>query len=127
MPTPVMPEHIESKATSLRRAATALLCFGMICARPCPSSWGAWLAIVAAITVLCSSTGKLVKCRSRFARFLSVFVAIFAGYAFVSLVLSLRAGTPLQISAKVHEQCIEMPAETFAWAKHMVVEHEHLH
>lgn len=61
------------------------------------------------------------------ARFLSVFVAIFAGYTLVSLVLSLRTGMPLQISAKVHGQCIEMPAETFAWAKHMVVEHEHLH
>jgi len=64
-----------------------------VCARPCPSSWYAWLAVAAAVAVLCSSGDKLL-CRSRFARFLSAVVAIFAGHAFVSLVLSLRADEP---------------------------------
>jgi len=114
---------LESKATSLRRAATALLVFGMLCARPCPSSWGAWLAMVAGVTVLCASRGKLL-CRSRFARFLSVFAAVFAGYTVVSIILSLRAGKPEEISDKVHSHCMGLPADTFTYMQHKIAEHK---
>jgi len=116
-------DALEAKATSLRRAATALLFFGMICARPCPSAWGAWLAIMSGIAVLCSSGPKLL-CRTRFSRFLAVFTAIFAGITLVSLIQSYRAGVPLQIAAKFHEQCDHMPSQTFEWTKTMVVEHK---
>jgi len=95
-----------------------------VCARPCPSSWYAWLAVAAAVAVLCSSGDKLL-CRSRFARFLSAVVAIFAGHAFVSLVLSLRADEPVQIAAKVEGYCLEMPADTFTWAR-QAIEHRQL-
>jgi len=116
-------DALEAKATSLRRAATALLFFGMICARPCPSAWGAWLAIMSGIAVLCSSGPKLL-CRTRFSRFLAVFTAIFAGITLVSLIQSYRAGMPLQIAAKFHQQCDSMPKTTFEWTKSMVVEHK---
>lgn len=116
---------LEVKATSLRRAATALLFFGMMCARPCPSSWGAWLAIVGACAVLCSSGPKLL-CRSRVARFTAFFTAIFAAITIFSLVQSFRAGMPLHVSATVHEHCDHMPKETFVWAKAMLVEHPKL-
>merc|ERR1719164_149405 len=106
------------KATALRRAATALLVFGMVCARPCPSSWGAWLATLGAIAVLCSSANKLL-CRARMARACALFAAIFAGYTFVSLLVSFHAGMPMQFASKVHDQCVTMPAETFTWAHHV--------
>merc|ERR1719440_383817 len=112
-------EAIEPKATSLRRAATALFFFGVICARPCPCSWGAWLAIAAAFSVLCASR-KTLLCRARVARALSFFAAIFAIYIAVKNTTSFRAGTPLQMSVKVHEQCTDMPPETFKY----VVEHK---
>lgn len=118
-----MQDTLDAKATSLRRAATALLLFSIICARPCPSSWGAWLGMIAAISVLCAS-GKKLLCRSRSARFLSFFVAIFAGYTVVSLIISYRAGMPKQMSEKfVLESCMEMPADTFVWARSKLVEH----
>merc|ERR1719198_2251988 len=77
-----------------------------------------------AVAVLCSSRSKLIKCGSRFARFVSVFAAIFAGITLVSLVVSFRAGMPQHVAAKVGSQCVEMPAETFAWAHHVVDEHQ---
>jgi len=118
---------LESKAVSLVRASVALLVFSMLCMRPCPlSSWGAWLGIVAAIAVLCSSPKQLI-CRSRCARFLSFFTAIFAGVAVYHLVVSFRAGMPLQIADKVHDKCMEMPADTYTWAQHELVEHTRFH
>merc|ERR1719235_1512256 len=75
-PTTTSHDVLEGKATSLRRAATALLVFGMMCARPCPHSWGAWLAMIAAVSVLCASEKKIL-CRARFARLLSIFAAVF--------------------------------------------------
>merc|ERR1719440_526496 len=116
--TPGAHEMLEVKATSL-------LFFGMVCARPCPSSWGAWLAIVSGIAILCSSNQKLL-CRSRFSRLLAVFTAIFAGYTLLTLIQKSYAGMPLQLAAKVHDQCDLMPKDTFAWAKDAVVEHKHL-
>jgi len=113
---------LEVNSTSLRRAATALFFFGMLCARPCPSSWGAWLAMIGAGVVLCSSQSKIL-CRARCARFLSIFAAIFAGHKVVSLVLSFRAGMPLQISDTVHTECVGMPAATFAYVQHKLVDH----
>merc|ERR1719399_2720346 len=94
----------------------------MLCARPCPSSWGAWLAVMAAIAVLCSS-GERLLCRSRFARFLSFFAALFSVFTFVSLIVSFRAGMPMQVSAKVHGLCVDAPAETFTWAQRIVDTH----
>merc|ERR1719198_1045560 len=117
---------ITTKEVSLRRAAVALLIFGMACARPCPSSWGAWLGMTAAVALLCSSPAKLL-CRSRFARFLSFFVAIFAGVTVVSLVLSYRNGEPMQISDKVHVQCMDVPSGAFAWSQHKLVVHHTFH
>jgi len=116
VPSSCWAEIAAPKAAALRRAATAMLIFGMLCARPCPSSWGAWLACVAAISVLCAQPSKLL-CRSRLVRLLSIFVAIFAGYTAMSLVVSFRAGMPLQISTKVHAECVDMPSDTFAWAQ----------
>jgi len=115
-------DTVETKATSLRRAATALLVFSMFCARPCPSSWGAWLGMISAVSVLCASGNQLL-CRSRFARFVSVFVAVFAGYTVVSLIISYRAGSPVQMSNKlVLKPCVTMPADTFSWGSHKLVE-----
>jgi len=121
------PDVLEAKATSLRRAATALLVFSMLCARPCPSSWGAWLGIAAAIAVLCSTSRTKLLCRSRFARFLSFLAAIFAFYQFVTLAISFHGGLPLQIANKVHGECLEVPGETFTWMKHKLAEHKHVH
>jgi len=120
-PSTTNRDALEAKATSLRRAATALLVFGMICARPCPSSWGAWLAMASGISVLCSN--KLL-CRARFARLLSFIVAIFAGYMVITLVVSFRSGKPQQMSTFAHEQCMDLPEETFAYVKNRLVEHK---
>merc|ERR1719231_1282586 len=117
-PTMTKTDVLEPRATSLRRAATALLFFGMLCARPCPmSSWGAWLAIVGSVAVLCASQ-KTILCRARVGRFL----AFFAAYSVFTLVASFRGGMPLQIADKFHQQCMEVPEETFAYVQHKIVE-----
>jgi len=116
---------LDRNTSSLRCAATALLVFSLFCVRPCPSSWAALLGVLAAVLVLCSTSRK-VLCRSRFARFLSFVVLIFAGYRVISLTVSYRAGMPLHVSEKVHEQCIEIPTDTFAWAHKQLMEHNGL-
>jgi len=126
VPSTARLDVLEVKTTLLRRAATALFFFGMICARPCPSSWGAWAGIIAAVLILCSSSNKIL-CRARVARLLSVLAAVFAAHTAVSLVISFHAGMPVQIADKVHGQCMDVPADTFAWAQHKLVEHDRFH
>jgi len=124
-PATTTHDVLEPKATSLRRAATALFFFGMLCARPCPSSWGAWLAMFGSVAVLCASQ-KTILCRSRFARALSFFAAIFAAYSFVTFFLSIREVKPQQIADKFQAGCMDLPEETFAYVQHKVVEHKFL-
>jgi len=125
MPADELKTNYEMKATSLRRAAVALLFFSVLCSRPCPSSMFAWLGVIAAFSVLCASPDKLL-CRARFARFMSAFVAFFAGYRLVVLVLSINAGKPLELSETVNRHCIDMPADTFQWGLQMLEKHKHV-
>merc|ERR1719240_1818779 len=75
------------------------------------------------MTVLCASNHKIL-CRARVARFFAAIVAIFAGIAFVKLVMSINAGSPQHFGDKVRGQCLTMPADTFKWGQQMIVEHK---
>lgn len=115
----------EEKASALRRAATALLLFSVLCMRPCPlSSVFSWLGVIAAISVLCATPKKLL-CRARVARFLAAIVAIFAVCQLVGVTSSITS-MPLRISETVDEQCVKAPAETFEWGQQMISERKHL-
>jgi len=115
-----MKAKYETKATALRRAATALLIFSIMCSRPWPSI--GWLGSFAAIPVLCASSTKLL-CRARCARFLSAILAILAGYKIMTVAMSIRTGMPQRVADEVHNVCVTMPAETFQWGQAMVNEH----
>lgn len=103
----------DAKATSLRRACTALLFFSVLCARPWPSA--GWLGLVASASVLCAASNRLL-CRARVTRFLSALVAIFAGITFVTLMLSAHADKPQRIGDAFAGHCASMPVDTFQWA-----------
>merc|ERR1719502_2349384 len=81
----------DARATSLRRAATALLFFSIVSSRPWPSA--GWLGVVAAVSVLCASSQR-IACRARIARALSAFVAIFACITLWHLTTSIHADKP---------------------------------
>lgn len=123
MPTTVMSDEkmaqFEAAKDSLRTACTALLMFAMLCSRPWPNA--GWLGVFAAVSVLCSSTHKLLW-RARVARFCSAVVAIFAGIAFITLVTSIN-NMPQHVSEKVHTLCNAMPADTFQWGHTLLNEH----
>jgi len=110
----------ETKATSLRRACTALLFFSVLCARPWPSI--TWLGVLAAVSVLCAAPHKLL-CRTRFTRFLSAVVAVFAAYSFIRL-LAFKADTPQRAGEWTHDACVKMPGDTFSWGHAMLTEHK---
>merc|ERR1719263_2292197 len=111
----------DARATSLRRAATALLFFSIVSSRPWPSA--GWLGGVAAVSVLCASSQRIL-CRARVARFLSALVAIFACITLVHLGMSIRADKPLRIGQEVGSKCASMPADTFEWARDTISEHK---
>jgi len=111
----------DARATSLRRAATALLFWSIVSSRPWPSA--GWLGAVAAISVLCASSQRIL-CRARVARFLSALVAIFAAITLVHLATSIHANKPSLVGMEVGETCASMPANTFEWARDTISEHK---
>lgn len=119
--TSELARKYDAKATSLRRACTALLFFSVLCSRPWPSA--GWLGYIGAFSVLCASSHKLL-CRARVARFFSAIVAIVAGITLVHLVASIHADKPQQIGNEIQTQCVKMPAATFEWAHSIVSQHK---
>lgn len=112
---------IDTKTTSLRRAATALLVLSMACARPWPSA--GWLGLIASIAVLCASSNNIL-CRARVGRIFSAITAIVALISVVYLVASIHAGKPQRVGDEVMAKCADMPSDAFAWAKTIVAEHK---
>jgi len=110
---------IEAKATSLRRAATALLFFSVIAASA--STFAGILGMLSGGAVLCASSSKLL-CRARCSRFMAFLTAIIAGYALVSLVSKIHAGVPMRIGDGARAQCLTMPEDTFEWGRQMLIE-----
>lgn len=112
----------EARATSLRRAATALLFFSIVSSRPWPSA--GWIGAVAAFVVLCASSQRLL-CRARLARFLSALAIIFAGITLVHLATSIHANKAHRIGEEIGTRCASMPTETFEWVRETIIsEHE---
>lgn len=113
----------EAKAFSLRRACVFLLFFSVACARPWPSV--GWLGMLASLAVFGAFDGKAsLLCRTRLARFLAFVVAVVAGYSVVSLAMWIHAGKPQAIAETVHETCLSMPVDTFAWGYQTVSSHK---
>jgi len=108
----------EARATSLRRAATALLFFSIVSSRPWPSA--GWLGAVAAFSVLCASSQRLL-CRARLARLLSALVIFFAGITLVHLATSIHADKPHHIGDLIGSKCASMPADTFGWVRDTII------
>merc|ERR550514_468364 len=98
----------------------ALLFFSALCARPWPSI--TWLGVLAAFSVLCAAPHKLL-CRTRFTRFLSAVVAIFATNSIIRLV-AFKADTPLRAGEWTRDACVKMPTDTFEYGHTILAEHE---
>merc|ERR1712023_583683 len=96
----------ETKTTSLRRAATALLFFSVLCARPWPSA--GWFGIVSSFAILCASPPKLL-CRVRFGRFMSFLTIVTATITLVMIAKSLNNGMPHNVGDKIQAECLKMP------------------
>jgi len=117
-PKAVTTEFLDAEAASLRRAATALLVFSMMCSMPWPSI--GWLGVFSAFAVLCATPHKLLY-RARVARFLAVIVAVTAAVTVVRTAMKLHDGTmPQALSEKFGTECRAVPTETFQWGQHIV-------
>lgn len=110
-------KDLDAEATSLRRAATALLIFSIFSMKHLQG----WLGLIAAISVLCASTGSI---RTRRTKICSGFAAGLAIVTFVACIAAVVAGLPQALSREIRSECVKVPAETFEWGSQAIAAHD---
>jgi len=108
---------VEAKVTSLRRAATFLLIFGMCSAH----HLSGWLAVLAAIAILCASPATL-SCRARCAKRLCIAVAALVSISLVAHLIFMYKGMPQRFALAVQAKCTSMPTEAYLWTKGVMLD-----